>query len=299
MGTSSSLFNSFLLNINTTSIPSAFKTALAHLLTTIGENNDDIASYSPNPFLAYHNATSPVATAPSLTLVDGGEDLQNIPLHPLIQPPRAVDVIFAIDSSADTTYNWPNGTALVATYERARNASGIANGTAFPPVPDQNSFVNLGLNARPTFFGCNASNTTGPAPLVVYIPNAPYVYYANVSTFDPSYNTSERDAIVANGNAVASLANGTVDAMWPACVACAILSRSLERTGTPVPGACVQCFARYCWDGTRNSTPPVEYDPVVKLQAVDVQSGSVRGVGRRAWGMLGAWVVVVVWGFVV
>ncbi|MCJ1438861.1 Lysophospholipase 1 [Xylographa pallens] len=295
MGTSSSLFNSFLLNINTTSIPSAFKTVLTHLLTTIGQDNDDIASYTPNPFLGFHNSTSHVAQSPTLTLVDGGEDLQNIPLHPLLQPPRAVDVIFAVDSSADTTYNWPNGTSLVATYQRALNASGIANGTAFPAVPDQNSFVNLGLNARPTFFGCNASNATGPTPLVVYLPNAPYVYYSNVSTFDPSYNTSERDAIVANGHAVASRANATVDPLWPACVGCAILSRSFDRTGTPVPSVCAQCFQSYCWDGTLNSTLPAEYDPVVKLGEVDVQSAAVRRAGVAVWGVASA-LVVVGWG---
>ncbi|MCJ1318060.1 Lysophospholipase 1 [Xylographa vitiligo] len=295
MGTSSSLFNTFLLNINTTSIPSAFKSVLTHLLADVGENNDDIASYTPNPFLGFHNSTSVVAQSPTLTLVDGGEDLQNIPLHPLIQPSRAVDVIFAVDSSADTTYNWPNGTSLVATYQRALNASGIANGTAFPAVPDQNSFVNLGLNTRPTFFGCNASNTSAPTPLVVYIPNAPYVYYSNVSTFDPSYNTSERNAIVANGNAVASRANATVDPTWPACVACAILSRSFDRTATPVPSVCTQCFQTYCWDGTVNSTRPAEYDPVVQLAEVDVQSSAIRTARVAAWGVASA-LVGVAWG---
>ncbi|MCJ1282091.1 Lysophospholipase 1 [Xylographa opegraphella] len=294
MGTSSSLFNSFLLEINSTSIPSAFKTVLTHLLTSIGENNDDIAAYTPNPFLGFHNTTSLVAQSPSLTLVDGGEDLQNIPLHPLIQPARAVDVIFAIDSSADTTYNWPNGTALVATYERALNASGIANGTAFPSIPDQNSFVNLGLNARPTFFGCNASNFTSggpPPPLVVYVPNAPYVYYSNVSTFDPSYNASERDAIVANGAAVASRANATTDPAWPACVACAVLARSWERTSFPVPSACADCFRTYCWDGELNITRPAEYEPTLRLEAVDVQSAAGRGRGHGVWAALGTLVV--------
>ena len=272
MGTSSSLFNEFLLEINTTSISTVFKDALTAILGELGENNEDIASYSPNPFLGYHNNTSQISSAEFLTLVDGGEDLQNIPLHPLIQPVRNLDVIFAVDSSADTTYNWPNGTSLVATYERSLNSSGIGNGTAFPAVPDVNTFVNLGLNRLPTFFGCNSSNTSSTTPLLVYIPNAPYVYYSNVSTFDPSYNMSERNAIVANGNAVASMANGTVDPMWPMCVGCAILSRSLERTNTAVPDVCTQCFSRYCWNGTVNSTQPLEYDPVVSLAEINVQS---------------------------
>ena len=173
----------------------------------------------------------------------------------------------------DTTFNWPNGTSLVATYERSLNQSGIANGTVFPSIPDQNTFVNLGLNTHPTFFGCNSGNVTGPSPLIVYIPNSPYVFYSNVSTFDPSYNNSERNAIVENGYYVATMANGTTDAQWGMCVGCAMLSRSLERTATTVPDVCNQCFKKYCWDGTVNSTTPVNYDPKVSLTQIKVTSG--------------------------
>lgn len=132
-----------------------------------------------------------------------------MPLHPLTQPQRAVDVIFAIDSSADTLEehvgkNWPNGTALVATY--ARSLLPIANGTAFPAVPDVNTFVNLGLNEKPVFFGCDAGNASAsdtilsaPPPLIVYIPNAPYSYMSNVSTFQMDYAGSERAGIIENG----------------------------------------------------------------------------------------------------
>lgn len=273
MGTSSSLFNAFLLSANSSSIPNIpdiAKKFVTKILQTLNQTNNDIADYSPNPFYGYHNATNLGSQSERLTLVDGGEDLQNIPLHPLIQPTRLVDVIFAVDSSADTNSSWPNGASLVATYERSRNK--ISNGTSFPAVPDINTFINLGLNARPTFFGCNSSNTTGPTPLVVYIPNSPYVYLSNVSTFDPTYNNSERDAIVANGYAVATLGNGTVDSQWPACVGCAILSRSLERTNTRVPEVCQQCFEKYCWDGTVNSTSPAPYQPKIELAAINVKS---------------------------
>lgn len=276
MGTSSSLFNAFLLSIDSPAIPDIpdiAKKFVRRILQSLNQTNNDIADYSPNPFYGYHNATNLGSQSERLTLVDGGEDLQNIPLHPLIQPTRFVDVIFAVDSSADTDSFWPNGASLVATYERSRNK--ISNGTSFPAVPDINTFLNLGLNARPTFFGCNSSNTTGPTPLVVYIPNAPYVYLSNVSTFDPAYNNSERDAIVANGYAVATLGNGTVDSQWPACVGCAILSRSLGRTKTSVPEVCQQCFNRYCWNGTVNSTSPAPYQPKVVLTAINVKSSGV------------------------
>lgn len=269
MGTSSSLFNQFALNLETVdNIPGFIKDALRRVLSSIGEDNNDIAQYKPNPFYHYANDTNPFADTQTLSLVDGGEDLQNIPLHPLLQPTRDVDVIFAVDSSADTEdYNWPNGTALVATYERSQLS--IANGTSFPTVPGQDTFVNLGLNKRPTFFGCDPSNTTHRTPLVVYLPNAPYVTFSNVSTFTMSYNDSQRNAILENGYDAVTRGNATQDKDWPACVGCAVLSRSLERTDTPVPEICKSCFSHYCWDGTLNSTTPPPYTPSVSLQQID------------------------------
>ncbi|KAB8199812.1 lysophospholipase catalytic domain-containing protein [Aspergillus parasiticus] len=266
MGTSSSLFNQFFLQVNSTSLPDFLKTAFTDILAKIGEEDEDIAVYAPNPFYNWAPESSPAAHQQELDMVDGGEDLQNIPLHPLIQPERHVDVIFAVDSSADTTYSWPNGTALVATYERSLNSTGIANGTSFPAIPDQNTFVNNGLNTRPTFFGCNSTNTTGPTPLVVYLPNYPYVSYSNWSTFQPSYEISERDDTIRNGYDVVTMGNSTRDGNWTTCVGCAILSRSFERTNTQVPDACTQCFQKYCWDGTTNSTNPADYEPVTLLE---------------------------------
>lgn len=274
MGTSSTLFNQFILQINSTALPDFLQSIFTRILGDIGEDNNDIAQWSPNPFYHFNNDTNRNANSTELTLVDGGEDNQNIPLYPLIQPQRHVDVIFAIDSSADTSFNWPNGSSLQATYERSMNAT-IQNGTAFPSIPDTNTFVNLGLNTRPTFFGCNASNTTGDAPLLVYIPNAPYIYHSNVSTFDPSYNRTEKIAIIENGYDVATMGNGTLDSQWPTCVACAVLSRSLDRTGTTIPDACTTCFQRYCWNGTTDSTAPAgNYTPAFKLKEVKVSAAS-------------------------
>jgi lysophospholipase len=274
IGTSSTLFNQFLLYYNTSSLPSFISTVLTDIAQTLGSDNDDIAQYVPNPFYHYNNATNQQAQSTFLTLVDGGEDLQNLPLNPLIQPNRGVDVIFAVDSSADTTYQWPNGTSLVATYERSLNAT-IENGTGFPAIPDQNTFVNLGLNSHPTFFGCNASNTTSLAPLIVYIPNGPYITQSNVSTFDDAYNNTQRNLIIENGYDAATLGNGTLDSQWPICVACAVLSRSFYKTGTSVPSACTACFSRYCWNGTTNSTMPSgNYTPGYILGEAAMASGS-------------------------
>lgn len=85
MGTSSSLFNQFILDVNQTSIPQLAKDFVTDILDHVSEDNNDIAQYQPNPFYGYHNQTSQVYQERALSLVDGGEDLENIPLHPLIQ----------------------------------------------------------------------------------------------------------------------------------------------------------------------------------------------------------------------
>ncbi|RAH65136.1 uncharacterized protein BO66DRAFT_395621 [Aspergillus aculeatinus CBS 121060] len=287
MGTSSSLFNQFILKLNTTDLPSTLKDIAADLLADLGERNDDIAIYSPNPFYGYGHASAAYEQTPDLNVVDGGEDKQNLPLHPLIQPDRHVDVIFAVDSSASTANSWPNGSPLVATYERSLNASGIGNGTGFPSVPDKNTFVNLGLNTRPTFFGCNSSNFTGsrPAPLVVYLPNYPYTTYSNKSTFQLQYEIAERDAMITNGYNVVTAANGSRSAYadWPTCAGCAVLARSFDRTGTDVPSVCAACFDKYCWDGTRNSTEPAAYEPSVLMADAKKSGAGGRFVVAARW----------------
>ncbi|KAH6681060.1 lysophospholipase catalytic domain-containing protein [Plectosphaerella plurivora] len=270
MGTSSSLFNQFLLaNVTAVgeeaSIPTFVTNAIEGILDRLDQDENDIAQYAPNPFFGWNpNNNSVNSDQFQLSLVDGGEDLQNIPLHPLIQPFRAVDIIFAVDSSADTTFSWPNGTALRATYDRV--GTSIGNNTLFPPVPDAETFINSGLNRRPTLFGCDPANFTLTAgqqvpPLIFYIPNAPYTAHSNVSTFDPSYPTDERDAIIRNGLNSATQGNGTVDEEWPVCVACAIMSRSWWKANETAPEACNACFQRYCWDGSLNDASVASYDP--------------------------------------
>jgi lysophospholipase len=133
MGTSSSLFNQAFLQLGTVSgLPEFLLKALTESLGDFGEDNKDIANW-PNPFYQYDAGHSSNAHSEILTLVDGGEDLQNIPLSPLTLSLREVDVIFAVDSSADTLTSWPNGTALVATYQRSQKGFAIPN-TKFPEV---------------------------------------------------------------------------------------------------------------------------------------------------------------------
>lgn len=272
MGTSLSLFNQFILQINTTSLASSVRSIVTSLLNSLSKREDDIAVYKPNPF--YDTSVGTVGAITSndtLYLVDGGEDGQNIPLNPLIQPQRKVDVVFAYDNSADTTQSWPAGLSLIKTYQRQFLEQ--ANGTIFPHVPDSNTFRNLNLTSRPTFFGCDArnlsslvvlnmTNTSDPAssiydsPLVVYTANRPFSYWANTSTFDMSYDERKKRNMIRNGYEVALRLNGTLDSEWMACVGCAIVRRQQERQNIEQSEQCKRCFERYCWDGTLDTSEP-------------------------------------------
>jgi lysophospholipase len=148
----------------------------------------------------------------------------------------------------------------VAIYQRSKEGTSTKN-SEFPKVPDQNTFINLGLNNHPTFFGCDTGSHNSSGPLIVYLPNVLYIYLSNFITFDLEYNDSERNQIVRNGYNVATMGNGTEDSDWPACVGCAVLACNLIRLGTDIPSKCVECFARYCWNGTINSIMPGTYEP--------------------------------------
>lgn len=292
MGTSSSLFNQFVLYLKDkdsqyvpSDVPDFAIDAISHILNALGDAENDIADWSPNPFKGFNAGASNASSLDTLTLVDGGEDLQNIPYYPHLHPQREVDVVFSVDSSADTHSNWPDGISPISTWERSKLP--IANGTApFPPVPDKDSFINLGLNSKPTFFGCDASNFSDPSsvpPLIVYLPNYPYVYAANVSTFQLSTSEDERDAIIENGWAVATMYNSTRESDWSVCVACAVLARSFHRTNTSVPDACEKCFDKYCWDGSINSTKVEDYFPNFYTTPIKVEESVAASLRTSAF----------------
>lgn len=284
MGTSSSLFNQIVLYLDDPDsgyvpdgVPDIVVDALKSALGAIGDDDDDIADWTPNPFKGWNGDVNYNVDEDRLTLVDGGEDLQNVPYHPHIFTEREVDVVFSFDNSADTETSWPNGASAVATYERS--LTHISEGTGFPAIPGQDTFMNQGLNTRPVFFGCDASNTTERTPLIVYIPNYPYVFLSNTSTFfKMSYNESERDAMAQNGWAVATQMNSTRDEQWPVCVGCAMLSRSFDRTNTGVPEACQQCFNRYCWNGTLDESEAPPYEPTIWGEPFNVQDDAAPKV---------------------
>lgn len=305
MGTSSSLFNQFLLQINNSKykISDNIKKVAVKVLNKLSNEKNDISVVKPNPFYKTTNfqngngSSGAIAKDDTLYLVDGGEDGQNVPLSPLIQPKRDLDVVIAFDNSADTK-SFPNGESLINTYERQFGPVGIPG--SFPYVPDTNTFLANNLTAKPTFFGCDAKNLTSlnnansnssVAPLVVYIANRPFTFWSNTSTFKMSYTEKEKTGMISNGFEVASRKNLTLDREWPTCLGCALIRRAEERNNIEQSDACKKCFQEYCWDGkiSTGSTTPSTYTldgmATVNASGNSTKTSSTGAAGFTAEGL--------------
>lgn len=272
MGTSSSLFNYLLVELDS-AVPYLLRGIVTPLLNLVFGNFDaDIALYEPNPFEGNTiGVSTSVAKSDELYLVDGGEDGQNIPLYPILQADRDVDVVFAYDNSADTDDNYPDGASLVASFQRQFWQQG--NGTLFPYVPDTDTFLSEGLTQQPTFFGCSAAalkpllkegqdeDDIYKSPLIVYTANREFSYDSGKSTYKLSYSNEERDAMIQNGFEVASRNNRTLDSEFAACVGCAIVRREQERQGIEQSEQCQLCFSKYCWSEPDPITASTVSDP--------------------------------------
>lgn len=130
---------------------------------------------------------------------------------------------------------------------------------------------------------------TQQTALIVYMPNTPYIFHSNVTTFTPSYTDAVRNAIIENGHDIATMGNGTLDKEWPTCMACAVLSRSFYKTNTTVPAACRACFTKYCWDGSLDTTTPATpFYPTYKLGELKIKSAAGPVVGLRRGALVGA-----------
>lgn len=153
------------------------------------------------------------------------------------------------------------------------------NKTSFPYIPGQDTFVALGMNNRLSFFGCNSTNVTkgnNAPPIIVYLPNSPYNFFSNTSTFGKlSFSIEDRDGMIQNGYNMATQTNATRDGAsnWLTCVGCVMLSRSLERNKHQVPEVCQRCFAQYCWNGTIVEKAP-QYNPPLYLNSTNNDSSS-------------------------
>lgn len=275
VGSSSTLFNAAYLRLMQSKSKKISQDIVKSIFSDMTKENNDVAAV-PNPFKGYKTPSkdqdNKYIDAEYIDLVDGGEANQNLPLDPLYQPSRQLDLVIAVDGSGDVS-NWPNGSGIVETQKRM-NLSMFKN-QKFPKVPDMNTIVNQGLNTRPTFFGCTPASESGddqPA-ILVYLANYPYSYFSNTSTFQLEYNVSDAQRFVDNSVDVATM-EGKMDD-WHTCLACATLQRKMQRKKTPFPDKCNKCFEKYCWNGKTNTTTPGNFTPAIGTPEFVTSNGKV------------------------
>ncbi|KDQ63909.1 hypothetical protein JAAARDRAFT_118304 [Jaapia argillacea MUCL 33604] len=209
----------------------------------------DVALY-PNPFYGLKNGTFVDAEEKYLSLVDGGEDGETVPVQPMLVKARDVDLIVAVDANADNTQNWADGSTMVNAQIRAELYS---SAYSFPAVPTNTTqFIAQNLTLHPTFFGCD--NTS--SPLLVYIANGgpPLGQTAVTNTTGDTFEEPFAQAVLAQAFDIATQgipSDYTKDPEYPACLACAVVDRARAREGIERSGVCSSCFAKYCWNGTQ------------------------------------------------
>ncbi|KAI8317230.1 Lysophospholipase 3 [Colletotrichum sp. SAR11_240] len=221
--------------------------------------NDSLWATYPNPF---ENMNPAMQNVDNLLLLDGSMAGETNPIRPLIIPERQVDLVIVYEASSDSLmYNWVNGTNLV----NSAQSAALGN-IPFPKVPDVNTLITMNMTRQPTFFGCN---DTAPTPLVLYLPNSPWSGYINYTYTKSSFTDNEFDLTVDNAFQLATYGNGTIDAAWPACLACATIRGSLARLGLALPQQCQDCFAKHCWNGMMSTAQVTadDTDPVLRLNS--------------------------------
>jgi lysophospholipase len=161
---------------------------------------------------------------------------------------------------------------MFATYSRYANNSDEFGKIPIPNMPFVNTFVNQGLNTRPTFLGCdsttdvtNADSSTTLAPIIAYIPNYPWSFLSNLSSLQFGVSNEVSQATLDNAFESATMGGITSGSQidWPTCLACASLQRSFERSKTDIPEKCQICMNFYCWNGDTNNTAPTAYSPSI------------------------------------
>ncbi|WAQ90511.1 hypothetical protein PtA15_12A501 [Puccinia triticina] len=210
----------------------------------------------PNPFYG-QNSGLPSGSggfvdsnAETLLLADGAMAQENLPLFPLLQPSRKVDVIIALDATvnghafdAPNVDGYPNGTALYQTYLKFQSPD--FKNYPFPRIPNSlhTEFVTGGYNKRPTFFGCEME----AGPLIVYLPNYFASHRTDMKTMQTHFTGEEIDGFFKNSFLIATQKNSTLnDPEWPECLGCALIDKQQQRSNKPRTPQCTQCFKKYC-----------------------------------------------------
>ena len=183
----------------------------------------------PGPFASTTNMGS-------LSLVDGSQGGESLPLWPLLVDARNISVIIALDFSTSAQDFLPDGSSLYNTYLRAQQL-GVWR---MPTTPKPSSLADEGSIKSPKFFGCDDPDKA----LIIYIPNSAHILGTNAPDWQLQFDSTMINQLIENGNLVATMKG--LD-QWPVCIACAIYSKSSN--SNRMPSMCVECFGRFCWRG--------------------------------------------------
>ncbi|KAG5716751.1 Lysophospholipase 3 [Termitomyces sp. T112] len=264
MGSSASLFNQILDFARNTisefsqSDGAAILYVLSRQLKEVRTRADDVANW-PNPFNGIKNTTFQDSDEEWLELIDGASNQENIPYGPLFVRERGLDVIVTIEGSSDDPINnWPNGTGPLFSAKRQSTILRSSH-QQFPPIPqDAQSFVDTGVNARATFFGCDPTQSPPEYPLVIYLPNAPPINgddpVTNTATFTLSYTRKHQEIFLSqvHTNTISGFTpNANIpDPNFGTCLQCAAIDRGRFKVTPNIARSaiCKQCFQQYCFD---------------------------------------------------
>ncbi|CAH7669558.1 lysophospholipase catalytic domain-domain-containing protein [Phakopsora pachyrhizi] len=200
----------------------------------------------------------------NLYLADSSLSGETLPLWPLLQPSRKLDVIIAVDASnrgklSVENHIYPNGTSLYASYQKILPPDYSAY--SFPKIPDPygGNFSRLGYNKRPVIFGCDQNIS-----LIVYLPNHYVVAPSDAPTAQMQFSHTEIDGYFTNGFSLVTQNRKSKSAMsddlqdmldrvgpstsieWSVCLACALIDKQQTRNGKPRTTQCQSCFDMYC-----------------------------------------------------
>lgn len=185
-------------------------------------------------------------------------NIQVNPLWPVIQTERHVDFIIVSDNSGtELSSGWMNGTTLLNTYETATRA-----GLAFPRIPSVRTMLNKNYTSTPTFFGCNDGVDT---PLVLYVADAPYTSYTNISLVLDQVSDNQLDLVFQNAFVSMTQDSNKLAANWSTCIACGAIQKSVLRMQVQLPEVCRTCFQDHCWQGDEDDSEPGFLAPFPKL----------------------------------
>ncbi|KAI0092923.1 phospholipase B [Irpex rosettiformis] len=262
MGSSASLFNQ-ILDFANNKISSFGKDgqgllySLQRLLRSTRTRADDVANW-PNPFHNIKNDTFQDSASKWLEFIDGSSNAENVPLGPMFVKARGLDMVVAVDGSADDLQSWPNGSSIVFTAARLTNVLNASH-LPFPPIPNTtDQFISTGVRRRPTLFGCNPAQNPPEYPLVLYLPNSPPVKgddpVTNTGTFQIDYTQKHSRLFIdqTHTNTIAGFLEkaAAADPQWGVCLQCAAVDRARYKSSPPIirSETCAECFTRYCFD---------------------------------------------------